>query len=232
MLVRISKLLPTALPAFSSPKEVYTFLGTRCPTKADFLRTPNREFAAAFAITAPSTRHAKLLKLVGAVFLQASRDVAKKNAELQYNEANPVPIATLAEHLAEFDEAWAGMERKWLAKLSVVERKYLDNLVTDNERDAFRILRNWSQTDSPDFKVHCETLANRLGIELSSAAKIRRRFCSLGILRKTAEYVPHKFSARYEWTANREAKRRQGALILPQWNGNAGDARLRRKRAA
>ena len=33
------------------------------------------------------------------------------------------------------------------------------------------MMRNWNQIDSPDFKVNCETLGNRLGIELPGAAK-------------------------------------------------------------
>jgi hypothetical protein len=132
----------------------------------------------------------------------------------------------LSEHLAEFDAAWAGMEQRWTAQLSPQEREKFDRLTTDTEREGFRILRNWAKTDSPDFKAHCQSLANRLGIQLPGAAKIRRRFCSLGVLRKTAEYVPHRLAARYRWTANDEPARAQAALFQPQWNCDSGDARL------
>jgi hypothetical protein len=97
---------------------------------------------------------------------------------------------------------WAGMERKWLAKLSLSEREKFESLNINNDRDAFRILQNWSQTDSPDFYAHCETLGRRLDIKLSGAAKLRRRFCSLGILRQTDRYIPRKKAARYKWTGN------------------------------
>jgi hypothetical protein len=128
--------------------------------------------------------------------------VARKNAECQFHEATPAPAATLPDHLVEFDDLWSGMERIWRKKLSAAEREKFGSLATDNDREAFRIIRNWSQTDSPDFKIVCESLANRLGVTLKTASNIRRRFCwPLGILSKTAEYVPHKFSARYEWTA-------------------------------
>ena len=94
------------------------------------------------------------------------------------------------------------MERKWFRKLSVRERIKFDILSTDTDRDAFRILRNWSQTDSPDFKVRRNSLAERLCVVPNTAGSIRIRFCSIGIMRQTAEYVPRQLCARYEWTAN------------------------------
>jgi hypothetical protein len=222
----LTKLLPAR-----TPKEVLCSLDARCPTREKSCRTPSSEFfrgehgewVTEFGITASGTRHGQLCKLVGTAFLQVSREVARKNADLQHIEANPAPVASLNEHLVEFDKAWAGMQRKWLSKLSPAERIKFDALTTDTERDAFRTLRNWSQTSHPDFKAHCETLGNRLGIELSSAAKIRRRFCSLGILRQTAPYVPHKLAARYRWTAADEPTRKQGALLVNQWQGDPGE---------
>jgi hypothetical protein len=105
------------------------------------------------------------------------------------------------------------------SELSPSEREKHDSLTTETEREAFRIIRNWSQTDSgdSDFYVHCRTLGERLGITLQGAADIRRRFCSSGILRKTAEYEPHKKAARYEWIASREPKRKQSALSMSGW---------------
>lgn len=204
-----SKIL-TACFCSATPKEKNAFLDARCNTKEQDWVTPSSalfrgehgEWQKEFAITAPNTRHRKLLKLVGAGFLQTGRKVARRNAELQYDEAVPTTAASLTEHLAEFGQMWAGMDRKWQAKLSPTERHKFDSLSTENDRDAFRILRNWSQTDAPDFKVHCESLANRLGVTLKTAANIRRRFYRLDIMRETAEYVPHKLAARYRWTAD------------------------------
>jgi len=216
-------------------KEGNASLSVRCNTRegdqitpsSELFRGEHGEWVPAFAITAPRSRHAKLEALVGTAFFQVSMKVARQNAERQFHEATPAPAATLSEHLAEFNDLWAGMERIWRKKLYAAEREKINSLATDNNREAFRITRNWSQADSPDFRIVCASLANRLGVTLKTASNIRRHFCSLGILRKTAEYVPHKFSARYEWTANREAKRKQGALISPQWNGDPGDARLK-----
>ena len=98
---------------------------------------------------------------------------------------------------------WAGFERHWHAKLSPPEREKSDMLTTDNERDAFRIVWNWSRSNSrePDFKIVCESLAKRLGVSIQTASNIRCRFCALGILRKTAQYVPNKLACRYQWIA-------------------------------
>jgi hypothetical protein len=228
-----TKLLPSI-----TPKESNASLGARCNTMEVKKITPSmifrgerNEWQAAFSITTSRTRHDQLVKLIGTAFIQSGTQVAKQNAVLQHNEANPAPVATLSEHLAEFDVAWSGMERQWKAKLSPLERARFYERTTDNDRDAFRIMRNWSQTDSPDFKAHCQSLANRLGVTLKTAANIRRRFCALGILRKTAEYVPHKLASRYEWTANTKSKPEQSQLIVfPQWDGDPGDARLKRTR--
>ena len=68
------------------------------------------------------------------------------------------------------------MERKWWKDLSRTEREKFECLKTDIERNAFRILRNWSQTTKPDFKVHCESLGRRLAMSPRGAAKLRRKF--------------------------------------------------------
>jgi hypothetical protein len=187
----------------------------------ELFRWERREWATKFAITAPSTRHPQLLKLVGTAFFQVGWEIARENAQLQYGGASPAPVATLQEHLQEFDKAWSGMHREWKAKLSSAERKKFEHLTTEAERDAFRILRNWSQTDSPDFYASCESLSHRLGISVGGASKLRRKFCKIGILWPTAPYVPNKFCARFKWVAGEEPKRQQATLISPeQWNGD------------
>lgn len=206
---RVTELLEH--PALSAAKEKNTSLsvralrreeGPKCPYSA---KTPYRgtlnEWQQLFAITAPRSRHGKLSKLVGTAFFQAGHDVARENARLQYAEAAPAPATPLEKHLEEFKELWSGLERDWLAELSATERRRFDALTTDTERDAFRIIRNWSRADNDahDFKIQVESLAARIGLSIRGAGTLRRRFCSLGILRQTAPYVPHKLAARYEW---------------------------------
>jgi hypothetical protein len=181
-----------------------------------------------FAITAQGTRHKKLTELVGTGFFQAGCEVVRRNAELQYREAIPTPKASLREHLEEFDSAWDGMERKWLAGLSVAERQKYDVLTTQEQRDAFRIVRNWSNTAvAGEFKIRCQSLADRIGISLTGASKQLQRFCRAGILKRTKPHVPNKFCARFRWTAAAEPRHQQSALSSPQqWKGDPGDTRL------
>src|SRR5207249_1018553 len=80
------------LLTLSSPKEELCFLGTRSTTREEKLSLPSSE---SFKITAPGTRHSKLLELVGALFLQCGREVARKIAESQHTEASPAPVASL-----------------------------------------------------------------------------------------------------------------------------------------
>lgn len=88
------------------------------------------------------------------------------------------------------------------------ERDKLNKLTIENDREAFRIIHNWSKADPDtfDFKILCESLAERLGVTIPTASAIRNRFCEAGILRQTAKYVPCKLAARYEWIANKEPK--------------------------
>jgi hypothetical protein len=179
-------------------------------------RGEHREWQRQFAITAAGTRHKRLTELVGTGFFQAGREVVRKNAEIQYREATPTPKASEREHLEEFDKAWLGWEREWFAGLSAVERQKYEALTTQHERDGFRIVRNWSQiANAGEFKIRCQSLADRLGMSLGGACKVRRRFCEAGILQQTKPHVPNKFCGRFKWIAGAERKREQAALITP-----------------
>ena len=161
------------------------------------------EWLTRFAITAPRTRHEKLKVLVGHIFRQVGRQVARRNAELQYNEKMVPTAATLPEHLQEFYELWDWLETQWLDELSESEREKFDALHADsNDREAFRVIRNFDRLVNDgegDFKIVAEHLARRLGITLQTACNIRLRFCSSGILEQTAAYVPQKLAARFHW---------------------------------
>ena len=143
----------------------------------------------------PKTRHHRLVRLVGVAFYQCSREVASKNAELQHAEANPQPEATLSQHVDDFGQAWDGIQRQWLRKLSSPERKKFDALTTDNEREAFRIIRTGHKRIRRISKSWLNILDGDLACRGVAHGKLRDRFCALGVLRKTAEYVPHKLGS-------------------------------------
>lgn len=164
-------------------------------------RGRNDRWRTEFAIAAPKTRHDRLLALVGKGYLQASRDVLRRNAAAQHHEAKIAPATSFEDHLTDFEEMWRGQDEGWLGALLPAERAKVGALRTETQRAAFRIVRGWSLADpsAADFRIHAKSLAHRLGITLAGACEIRNRFCSLGILRKTQDYKPRALAARYVW---------------------------------
>jgi hypothetical protein len=114
------------------------------------------------------------------------------------------------------------VEREWFAGLSAAERQKYEALMTQHEREGFRILRNWSQiANTGEFKIRCQSLGDRLGMSLKGASKLRQKFCELEILKQTRPYIANRFCARFRWTGGAEPKRNQSTLILPSpWNGD------------
>jgi hypothetical protein len=174
-------------------------------TETSVYRGEFDQWQSRFAIIEPRTRREKLKAMVDHVFRQVGRDVAGRNAELQYNEKTVTTVASLAEHLQEFCELWNWWEAQWLSELSECERKKFEALPIDsNDRSAFRIIRNFARLVSKgndDFKIVAEHLAKRLGVTLQTACNVRRRFCKAAILKPTDPYIPLRRSARYRWIA-------------------------------
>lgn len=162
-----------------------------------------KEFLNKLGITTASTRNGKLASLVGEVFYQIGHAVARRLAEIQFRAATVKPKATEGEHLESFEKLWSGLNGTWTATLSTAEREILMRLETENQRDAFRIVRSFArkakQDRVADFPIVRDSLAARLGITGKGAGKIRDKLCALGAIGKTAEYVPNKFAARFKW---------------------------------
>ena len=154
-------------------------------------------------ITATGTRNKKLGKLVGEIFHQVGRDVAERLAAAQFQTKTATTKADEAAHLASFDLLWRGLADRWAATLSPAEREFITQLETENERDAFRIVRSFArkadQDGAPDFPIARDNLAERLGVTGKGAAWIRDKLAKLGAIEKTADYVPNKFAARFKW---------------------------------
>jgi hypothetical protein len=170
------------------------------------------EWQTQFAITRPGTRRNQLKALLHHIFRQVGVNVARQNAEAQRKEANPVPRATLAEHLQEFDDLWTWTAQQWHAELADAERERFDGLTVGNDRDTFKIIRSFAakaESDgSPDFPFPVEHVAARLGISFQAVCKIRTRFVELRIIEKTANCVPNRTAARFRWIAPMSADER------------------------
>lgn len=76
-------------------------------------------------------------------------------------------------------------------------------LETENERDAFRIVRSYARKaerdGTADFPIGRDNLGERLGITGKGAAWIRDKLATLGAIEKTADYVANKSAARFKW---------------------------------
>jgi len=112
-------------------------------------------------------------------------------------------VLSLDEHLASFREMWRGMEQHWQDSLSRAEMEIFHVLQTDNERDAFRIIRSFGlkaeQDGASDFPVARDNLACRLGITGPGAAMIRDKLARLKAIEKTEHYKPNKAATRFKW---------------------------------
>lgn len=176
-----------------------------------------------FAITAKSTRHEKLMQLVDHIFRQAGRETASADAQLQYREATAGMKATLKDHMDEFAQRWDWWLETWHAELSELEQRRLAVLTTENERDAYRIIHSFSRAprneNAKDFPIVCQNLADRLGITLPGAVKIREKLWRLGFIERTALYVPNRFAARYRWLAA------DMTLIVEEMNASKNSAK-------
>jgi hypothetical protein len=160
-------------------------------------------FLQRFAITVLSTRNLKLAQLVGQLFYQVGHTTARTLAEAQYRAKTVPTNASEGEHLASFEKLWVGLTERWAAELTETEREALARLETENERDGFRIIRGYArkaeQDGLMDFPIGRDNLGERLGITGKGAAGIREKLVRLGVIQRTADYVPNKFAARFKW---------------------------------
>jgi hypothetical protein len=161
------------------------------------------ELLVKLGITATATRNRKLASLVGEVFFQVGHEVARRLAQAQFRKKSVATKADETEHLASFEKLWRGLAEKWGSTLTPTEREILGRLETENERDAFRIIRSYAckakQDGAVDFPIARDNLAERLGVTGKGAAWIRDKLTTLGAIAKTADFKPNKFAARFMW---------------------------------
>ena len=164
------------------------------------------EFLSKLGITAASTRNSKLCELVGECFHQVGHTVARSLAELQFRGKCVATNASEAEHMASFEKLWQGLSERWNGTLSEAERDIFARLETENERDAFRIVRSFSgkaaDDGAADFPIVRDNLGKRLGITGKGAAWIRDKLAKFGAIEKTANYVANKSATRFRWILN------------------------------
>ena len=173
---------------------------------ADLYKEWPRQWSERFSITNKSTRNEKVVQLVSEIFHQVGREMMQRIVRAQFREKKVRTNATEREHLHYASEHFSNMEKKWLETLDRGERSKFDQLSTDNERDAFRIIRSFwgkSKVDGvSDFPVAVLNLGERIAISKQWAYELREKFVKLGILRRTALALPNQAAARFAWTAD------------------------------
>lgn len=158
-----------------------------------------------FVIVKVSTRRKLLQKLCGQLFHQVGFNMAQRFAAEHFTRKQCTTKAGEKTHRKECGDFWNGLHQDWLGKLATAERTIFDNLTTDYERDAFRIVRSYAKQartrQQHDFPIGRDDLAARIGMSDKGAGLLLKRFCATdtGIIERTQEYVPHKTAARYRW---------------------------------
>lgn len=179
------------------------FPDTKKETSFSFSLYHEGELLQRLGITATGTRNGKLASLVGEMFHQVGRDMAQRLASAQFRTKTAATKADETGHMDSFEKLWTGLASIWTATLSAAEREIFNRLETENERDAFRIVRSYArkadQDGAADFPIVRDSLAARLGVTGKGAAGIRDKLARLGVIVKTADYVPNKFAARFCW---------------------------------
>jgi hypothetical protein len=163
----------------------------------------NLELLHKFSIKDSNTRNDQLAALTGDAFHQFGVTIARQTAQAQFQRKSVPTEAIEQEHMASFESFWAGLMDLWKSCLSTAEREFHTRLETENERDAFRIVRSFArkaeQDGAADFPIVRDNLASRLGITGKGAAGIRDKLARLGAISKTVNYVPNKAAARFMW---------------------------------
>lgn len=155
-----------------------------------------------FTICQNSTRHTQLTALVSELYRFYSRPVVEALAGRQFEAKTVETRATKEIHLAEFASLWVYWLGRYRIALSAAERTKEAMLVTDNEKEAFRLAWGFAHIDpAKDFAYSTGHFARNLGISLPGAAKQRQKFCELEILKQTAAFIANVRAARFLWTA-------------------------------
>ncbi len=142
------------------------------------------------------------------------RDVARAEAQRQFETKTVTTCADLSQHLSEFDRMWESKLVSWHTDLAPAEAAKFDKLTTEAERAAFRIIRDFNRSaqyfDQSKFPISRDSLAARIRMTGEGAGKLRYRFCQAGIIERKDRAVPHTHCAFYRWTAGEPSSASSG----------------------
>jgi hypothetical protein len=155
-----------------------------------------------YPIEAKSTRNGVLLKLTGELFHKFGRQLSERIVRQHYNTYQQNVTTTLKEHLREFTTAWDSFLSNVIKSFSPSERRIFDQLSTDSQREAFMLIRSFSNlAKGSDFPVAQLSLADRLSITQPGTGFVISKLVELMAIEKTMDACLNRKSARYRWIA-------------------------------
>jgi hypothetical protein len=153
-------------------------------------------------INAKGTRNGVLVKLTGELFHKFGRELSERIIRKHYDRYKKNVTTALKEHMREFSAAWESFLAKAINSLSPSERGIFDQLNTESQREAFLLIRSFSNFATYDFPVALLSLADRLSITPPGASCVISKLVDLKAIEKTADARINSKSARYRWIAN------------------------------
>jgi hypothetical protein len=155
-----------------------------------------------YPIKTKSTRNGVLLKLAGELFHKFGRQLSEQIVRQHYHTYRQNVTTTLKEHMREFAAAWNSFLSNAIKSLSASERRIFDQLNTDPQREAFMLIRSFSNlAKGGNFPVAQLSLADRLSVTQPGARCVISKLVELRAIEKTADARVNSKSACYRWVA-------------------------------
>jgi hypothetical protein len=148
------------------------------------------------------TRNSVLVKLAGELFHKFGRELSERTIRKHYDAYKKNVRTPLKEHMREFSTAWANFLATAIKSLSESERGIFEQLNTEAQREAFLLIRSFSNLATYDFPVALLSLADRLSITPPGASCVISKLVDIKAIEKTADARINSKSARYRWIAN------------------------------
>ena len=154
------------------------------------------------APVAPNKRNEWLTEAVPFLFRAVSGPMAERLATVHLELNRDVYHGPIDEHMKSLNALWRGCESNYPRELSPTEAGVFEQL-EDDERAAFRIMRDLAKSNGGEFFMSCDQLQARLSSGCNGW-RMLKRFCGLEIIeqvrpgQRRAENVRGR-AAFYRW---------------------------------
>ena len=162
-----------------------------------------RQIILSHPIAKVGTRHSVLMELIGDIAYKLGGAMVRMLVADHYRAYESNLRTTLVDHLAEFEQAWIGQLAVIYGRFTERERGNFEQLGSDNQRDAFRIIWAFAglaeKNGKTEFPIARASLADRINVSKAGASDVLNRLIAVSAIRKTTDYVPHRSATMYQW---------------------------------